>query len=184
MRVCPHGAITEVGRRIGVVRAFQDDNVELIQGCLDIGVPLAPPLIRAVKAQRQQRGLTLIDAPPGTSCPVVAAVHGADYAVLVSDSTPFGLHDLTLAAGTLGELGIPFGVVVNRSGLGDGRLYDYCANEHIAILAEIPDDRRIAEAYSRGHLIVEAIPAYRALFERLLAEILRQTVGGADHVNL
>jgi MinD superfamily P-loop ATPase len=166
-RVCPKKAIRERGQRIGVVETIESGNVTLIQGRLDVGVAMSPPLIRAVKARLRKGVPAILDAPPGTSCPVIATLRGADLVVLVTESTPFGLHDLRLAADMVRELRIPFGVVVNRVGIGDDRVHMFCENEGIPILLEIPDDRRIAEVYSRGELIVEALPEYRAHFERL-----------------
>jgi MinD superfamily P-loop ATPase len=129
---------------------------------------MAPPLIRAVKA-RSPKGVStvILDAPPGTSCPVIATLQGADFVVLVTEPTPFGLHDLELAVDMVRELRLPFGVVVNRAGSGDDRVHAYCHEKNIPLLLEIPDDRRIAEIYSRGELIVEALPGYRYHFERL-----------------
>ncbi len=94
--------------------------------------------------------MVLIDAPPGTSCSMIAAVRGSDFVILVTEPTPFGLNDLALAVETVRALGIPFGVVINRAGSGDDRVHEYCAAEGIDVLLEIPDDRRIAEAYARG----------------------------------
>jgi len=166
-KVCPRKAIRETGQRIGVVETMESGNVTLIQGRLDVGVAMSPPLIRAVKARLRKGVPAILDAPPGTSCPVIATLRGADFVVLVTEPTPFGLHDLKLAVDMVRELRIPFGVVVNRVGIGDDRVHVFCGNEDIPILLEIPDDRRIAEAYSRGELIVEALPEYRAHFERL-----------------
>lgn len=148
--VCPRDAIRETSRRIGVVETTTSGAITLIQGRLDVGVALVPPLIRAVKAAAQPAATTIVDAPPGTSCPVIAAVTGADALALVTEPTPFGLHDLELAVETVRQLGTPFGVVVNRVGVGDGRVHSYCRQQGIPILAEIPDDRCIAEAYARG----------------------------------
>lgn len=170
--VCPKKAIHEVDRRIGVVTTVQARNVTLVQGRLDIGVATAPPLIRAVKAHLQNGGPVILDAPPGTSCPVITTIRGTDFVVLVTEPTPFGLHDLTLAVGMVRELRIPFGVVVNRVGIGDDRVHAFCGEESIPILLEIPDDRRIAEAYSRGRLVVQELPEYRRLFERLIEKIM------------
>ena len=170
-RVCPKGAIREVPRRIGVVETFKVGNITLIEGRLDVGVPMAPPLIRAVKARMGKGADAILDAPPGTSCPVVATLREADYVVLVTEPTPFGLNDLRLAVAVVRELRLPFGVVVNRAGSGDDRVQDYCRDEWIPVLAEVPDDRRIAEAYSRGELIVDALPEYRELFHALFNKI-------------
>jgi MinD superfamily P-loop ATPase len=173
--VCPKKAIHEVDKRIGVVETIQAENITLIQGLLDVGVAMAPPLIRAVKTRVQPGRPAILDAPPGTSCPVVTVLRGADFVVLVTEPTPFGLHDLKLAVEMVQQLRIPFGVVVNRMGIGDDRVHVFCKNEDIPILLEIPDDRRIAEAYSRGELIVEALPEYRAHFERLREAVLERT---------
>jgi len=173
--VCPKKAIREVDNRIGIVQTTQAENITLIQGRLDIGVAMSPPLIRAVKARLLKAVPAILDAPPGTSCPVIATLRGADFVVLVTEPTPFGLHDLKLAVDMVRELRIPFGVVVNRVGIGDDRVHVFCGNEKIPILLEIPDDRRIAEAYSRGELIVEALPEYRAHFERLREAVLERT---------
>jgi MinD superfamily P-loop ATPase len=169
--VCPRGAIHEVGRRIGVVETQEANGISLVQGRLDIGVAMAPPLIRSVKA-RIEKGLTVIlDAPPGTSCPVIATLRGSDFVLLVTEPTPFGLHDLRLAVDMVRELAIPFGVVVNRMGVGDRRVHQFCGEQGIPILLEIPDDRRIAEVYSRGELVVDVLPEYSSHFATLLWNI-------------
>ncbi len=175
MKVCPRQAIHEMDKRIGVVETFQAENIILIQGRLDVGVAMAPPLIRAVKAKLQNGTHAILDAPPGTSCPVIATMRDTDFVLLVTEPTPFGLHDLRLTVETVRELGIPLGVVVNRVGIGDDRVHVYCREQNIPVLLEIPDDRRIAEAYSRGHLIVEALPEYRELFERLVTVVFEHT---------
>ena len=163
-KVCPQNAIREMDRRIGLVETIQAENITLVQGRLDIGVAMSPPLIRAVKSHLRTDLSAILDAPPGTSCPVITAIRGADLVLLVTEPTPFGLHDLKLAVDMVRELRIPFGVVINRVGIGDDRVHAFCGQEGIPILLEIPDDRRIAEAYSRGELIVEALPEYRGLF--------------------
>ena len=171
MRVCPKGAIREVPKRIGVVETLQAGEVTLIQGRLDVGSAMSPPLIRAVKAHIPKEGDAILDAPPGTSCPVIATLRETDYVVLVTEPTPFGLNDLKLAVAVVRELRLPFGVVINRAGSGDDRVQDYCRDEWIPLLAEIPDDRRVAEAYSRGQLAVDALPEYRGLYQSLWANI-------------
>jgi MinD superfamily P-loop ATPase len=174
MLVCPQTAIREVGRRIGVVKTRQTGTIQLVQGQLDIGASLSPPLIRVVKERITPGQTAILDAPPGTSCPVIAAVRGADYVLLITEPTPFGLHDLRLAVEMVRELRIPHGVVVNRMGIGDRRVHDYCKEQNIPLLIEIPDDRRIAEAYSKGELIVDALPEYRELFRRLFQKIIQE----------
>jgi MinD superfamily P-loop ATPase len=171
-KICPKKAIREIDKRIGVVETLQAGNITLIQGRLDVGVAMAPPLIREVKARLQNGLPAILDAPPGTSCPVIATLRGADFVVLVTEPTPFGLHDLKLAVDMVRELGIPFGVVVNRVGIGDDRVHVYCNEQHIPVLLEIPDDRRIAEVYSRGKLVVESLPGYRGLFMNLIEKTM------------
>lgn len=166
--VCPTKAITEVGRRIGVVETIESENITLIGGRLDVGVAMAPPLIQEVKKRLQNNLPAILDAPPGTSCPVIATIRDTDMVLLVTEPTPFGLHDLTLAVDMVRELKLPFGVIVNRMGCGDDRVHDFCEKENIPILLEIPDDRRIAESYSRGNLMVDALPEYRGLFQGLI----------------
>lgn len=180
-KVCPQKAIQEVDKRIGVIEILQAENISLIQGRIDVGVAMTPPLIRAVKARRRNGLPTILDAPPGTSCPVITTLRGADLAVLVTEPTPFGLHDLKLAVDMVRKLEIPFGVVVNRFGIGDDRVHVFCKEADIPILLEIPDDRRIAEAYSQGNLIVEALPEYRALFQRLIETTLQMKESGLNH---
>ena len=166
-KVCPKKAIHEVDNRIGVVETVQAENITLIQGRLDVGVAMAPPLIRAVKARLTNGAPAILDAPPGTSCPVITTLRGADFVVLVTEPTPFGLHDLKLAVDMVRQLRIPFGVVINRVGIGDDRVHAFCGKKSIPILLEIPDDRRIAETYSHGELVVDALPEYRRTFVSL-----------------
>jgi MinD superfamily P-loop ATPase len=170
-KACPTGAIREVERGIGVVETGSRGPVWFVQGRLNVGQPSSPPLIRAVKKHASREGAAIVDCPPGTSCPVVAALRGSDFVLLVTEPTPFGLHDLTLAVETVRKLKLPFGAVVNRSDAGDGRVIDYCRREGIPVLLELPDDRRVAEAYSRGEAMVEALPEYRRAFEGLWAQI-------------
>jgi MinD superfamily P-loop ATPase len=177
-RVCPRGAIREVEERIGVVETWESGAVELVLGRLDVGASLTPPVVNAVKARARGDQSAILDAPAGTSCPVVATLRGSDFVLLVTEPTPFGLHDLELAVELVRELRLPFGVVVNRVGVGDGRVHDTCRAEGIPVLLEIPDDRRIAEAYSRGRLVVDALPEYAGLFGSL-AEAVRERAGAA-----
>lgn len=167
--VCPRKIIRAGTRPIGALFVQRYQSVELITGRLNIGEAMAPPLIRAVKEHMAPNGLTIIDSPPGTSCSMIAAVKGSDFVLLVTEPTPFGLHDLQLAVETVRKLGLPFAVVVNRSNSGDASVNDYCETEQIPIFLEIPDERRIAETYSRGRLIVDDMPEYRHSFETLMA---------------
>jgi MinD superfamily P-loop ATPase len=174
--VCAEGAIREVPRMIGEVERGAAGALRFVQGRLCIGQALVPPLIRAVKRHLPRTGIAILDAPPGTSCPVVETVRDADLVLLVAEPTPFGLHDLRLAVETVRAVGLPHAVVLNRVGLGDDGVQQYCDRAGIPILLEIPEDRRIAETYSRGELAIRTIPAYtgwmRVLFERLRHEAL------------
>jgi MinD superfamily P-loop ATPase len=171
--LCPEKAIREVGKRIGVVESGRAGEMAFLQGRLDIGQAMSPPLIRALKKKMDAVRTVIIDAPPGTSCPVIESVKRSDFCLLVTEPTPFGLHDLELAAATAKEMGIPCGVVINRLSLGDedGKVRDFCAAEEIPVLMTIPFDRKIAEAYSRGQTILEAFPAYREKFLELFENI-------------
>lgn len=166
--VCRRGAIRERQQRIGSVNtSTTPSGIRLHGGCLDVGSSMASMLVEAVKKRLQPGETALLDAPPGTTCPVVATLRGVDFVVLVTEPTPFGLNDLKLAVAMVRALNLPFGVVVNRVGSGDERVQRYCAQEGIALLLEIPHDRRIAETHSNGQLIIEALPEYRAHFEKL-----------------
>lgn len=170
-RVCPVGAIREVERNIGEVeRGSSATGIDVITGRMRVGEALSPPLIRGVRNQPVSNDV-IIDAPPGTACPFAAAVRGADMVVLMTEPTPFGLHDLSLAADTLNAMGLPFGVVINRSGEGDGDVEAFCGERSVPLLARIPEDRAIAEVYSRGGVVVDELPQYREVFVRLAREI-------------
>jgi MinD superfamily P-loop ATPase len=164
---CPEHAISEADHAIGVVERGHADGIAFVQGRLNVGSAMSPPLIRAAKQDSPQDGTVIIDAPPGTSCPVIAAVRDSDFVVLVTEPTPFGLHDLTLAVETIRKIALPFGVVINRCDAGDDRVTLYCNRERIPILLEIADDRRIAEAYSRGEMAINAVPGMREVFVQL-----------------
>jgi MinD superfamily P-loop ATPase len=172
--VCPTKAIEETDEKIGSVELADRGGLRFGQGSLEVGNPLAPTVINAVKELADPTMVTVIDCPPGTACPMVAALRGADFVLLVTEPTPFGLHDLTLAVDTAIALGLPFGVVVNRAGSGDDRVRDYCNAQRIPLLLEIPEDRKVAEAYSRGEAMVEAIPHYRKVFEELWSRIAEE----------
>ncbi len=173
--VCPQDAVREKPHRIGTIQTSRSGAITLRTGLLDIGVSMASSLVHSVK-QRMEAGITaILDAPPGTACPAVATLRGADFVVLVTEPTPFGLNDLKLAVDTVRELDLRFGVVINRVGIGDDRVHHYCHDQNIPVLLEIPDDRRIAEAYSEGQLIVDALPEYRECFESLWQAVQRES---------
>ncbi len=170
--LCPEGAISEVNKEIGVVELGQSNGVQFVHGRLNIGVAMSPPLIRAVKRNINPTRLCIIDAPPGTSCPVITAVKETDFCLLVTEPTPFGLCDLELAVEAIRLIKIPFGVVINRADIGDEGVREYCLRENIPILMEIPMDRRIAEAYSIGVPLVENMPEWKEKFKGLYNAIL------------
>jgi len=178
---CPEHAISESLTEIGTISWGAAETITFAQGTLDIGQAMATPVIRQLKEQflrpLDTQEIAILDAPPGTSCPVVETLHGSDFVLLVTEPTPFGLHDLRLAYEVTHEvLGIPVGVAINRDGIGDDRVEAFCQEKHIPILMHIPMDRRIAEAISEGIPLVKALPEYYpdfvVLFERI-TDILR-----------
>jgi MinD superfamily P-loop ATPase len=170
-KVCPEEAISEIPKSIGILEHGESHSVGFIHGRLEVGEAMSPPLIKAARALANVNGLVIIDSPPGTSCPVIAAVKGSDFCILVTEPTPFGLNDLELAVEVVFELGIPAGVVINRSDIGDLAVKEFCEGRSVPILMEIPEDRQIAEAYSRGEMIIDVIPEYREKFQELYATI-------------
>jgi MinD superfamily P-loop ATPase len=173
--LCPEKAISEEGREMGVVEWGNADGIEFVQGRLTVGEAMAPPVIRRVKEQADSDGVVIIDVPPGTSCPVVEAVKGSDFCLLVTEPTPFGLNDLVLAVETIRQLGIPCGVVLNRSGVGDNSVEEYCRREKIPVMLTIPLDTEIARLYSKGITLAEGMPQWREGFGQLFDGI-KETV--------
>lgn len=175
--ICPGNAISEGSREVGTIAQGSSGQIRFFHGRLRISEAMSPPLIREVKRlglTNNSSDVTIIDSPPGTSCPVIEASKGAEFIILVTEPTPFGLHDLRLAVDMVRALRIPFGVVINRWTIGNRDVWDYCRDEKIPILQEIPDDRDIAEAYSHGKLVVQVLPQYRQLFEALYDEVESQ----------
>jgi len=175
MLVCPVDASREVPKPIGQLRVGTSGSVQFAEGVLNVGEAMSPPAIHAVKEAAPNVDLTILDCPPGTSCPVIASVRGCDLLLLVTEPTPFGLNDLKLAVEMARALKLRFGVVVNRADAGDREVWEYCRQQRIDILAEIPDDRAVAEAYSRGELAAKAVPQ---VAERM-RELLETTQRGA-----
>jgi len=173
---CPTEAIHEVLHVLGTIERGWAGLVEFAQGTMNVGEAMAVPIIRQLKRQaipdHSDGRPVILDAPPGTSCPVVETMRGTDFVLMVTEPTPFGLHDLRMAVEVArDELSLPVGVVVNRDGVGDQGVNDYCAAEDIPVLMRIPLDRRIAEAYSEGTALVEVLPEYREQFRNLYALI-------------
>jgi len=176
--LCPENAISERKREIGVLEEGRAGSVRFVQGRLNIGEPMATPVIRAVKKTIGPDGITIIDVPPGTSCPVIESVNGSEFCVLVTEPTPFGLHDLKLAVELLRKLKIKHGVLINRAGIGDDRVQDYCDKEGVPVLAQIPFDREVAVLYSRGIPLWSGGERFQKIFRRLWESI--QTEMDAD----
>jgi len=169
--LCPEKAISEAANEIGVVESGYSNSVEFAHGRLAIGEAMAPPIIRQVKDRANHQRTVIIDVPPGTSCPVVEAVKDSDFCILVTEPTPFGLNDLVLAVETVRQLSIPCGVILNRTGVGDGKVEEYCRKEDIPILLTIPLETEIARLYSRGTTLVEGIPQWKESFLGLFDKI-------------
>jgi len=168
--ICPANAINETEREVGVVEAGFAQGFNFVHGKSRISEAMSPPLIKSVKkyGNEQNFKLQILDCPPGTSCPVIAAVSGVDYVIMVTEPTPFGLYDLKLAVDVIRKIKLPFGIVINRSCENDKLIKDYAEEESIRILTKIPDDRKIAEYYSKGELILRTMPEFKKYFEPLV----------------
>jgi MinD superfamily P-loop ATPase len=169
--LCPEGAITEVEKEIGDVASGQADGINFVQGRLTVGEAMPTPVIREVKSRADDHGVVIIDAPPGTSCPVVQSIKDSDFCLLVTEPTPFGLNDLVLAVETAKELNVPYGVVINRTGTGDAGVEAYCLKEEIPVLLTIPLDTRISRFYSCGVTLAEGLPEWQERFSGLFDRI-------------
>ncbi len=169
--VCPEDAIIEKERSLGDIEQGIARNISFVHGRLDIGQVMVPPIIKKVRSYTDNDIVTIIDAPPGTSCPVIAAMNKADFVLLVTEPTPFGLHDLKLAVETVKILKIPHGLVINRADLGNDEVKKYARDEGIPILMEIPFDKKIARIYSKGEMIVDKLPEYKEKFQVLFDKI-------------
>ncbi len=145
---CPQDAITEEPREIAVIEA--DDEGLFMQGRLNIGEPISVPVIKELKQRAKEDGPVFLDCAPGASCTAVESIENSDFCILVTEPTPFGLHDLKIAVSLVRKMEIPFGVVINKAMEHDRRIQDYCKSENIEVLLEIPYLREIAENYSKG----------------------------------
>ena len=171
--LCPEKAIKEKNEKIGIIEIGSSSGIRLIQGKLDIGQAMPSPIIRAEKKYIRPGGdtINIIDAPPGTSCPVVESVKGSHFCLLVTEPTPFGLNDLQLAVDTLKQLKIPSGIIINRADIGDTKVRDYCQKENTPVLMSLPMDKKIAVAYSEGKSIIATQPEYKHRFIELFQKI-------------
>jgi MinD superfamily P-loop ATPase len=169
---CKFGAITEKEKQLGIVKSMcLNSHAEIIEACADVGVYSPVPVIKKAIKEASNKNLAIFDSPPGISCPFIATVENADYVILVTEPTPFGLNDLKLSVETLKQLKRPFGVIVNRAGLGNREVYDWLQQNKIPLLLEIPFDREIARIYSEGRLLAEENPAYQLQFKQVLKAI-------------
>lgn len=175
--ICPQKAITEKYRKIGVVERGRAGDIDFIQGLLNVGEPMAPPIIKKERSLLDDSKTVILDSPPGTSCPVIETIRDTDFCILVTEPTPFGLNDLVLAVETVREIKVPFGVIINQDNIGDDEVDKYCNKEGIPILMKIPWDRRIAEAYSKGEPAVQAFPEmkkdFQGVFEKIQNMLIR-----------
>jgi MinD superfamily P-loop ATPase len=175
--LCPEKAITEEPRQTGVVEWGNSNGIGFIRGVLTVGEAMAPPVIKKTIEHANGDGIFIRDVPPGTSCPVVEAAKGSDFCLLVTEPTPFGLNDLILAVETVKELDIPFGVVLNRAGIGNREVEDYCSKQDIPLMLTIPLDMEIARLYSKGITLVEGVPEWKDIFIKLF-ESIKELVDG------
>jgi MinD superfamily P-loop ATPase len=169
--VCPAEAISEEPHRIGSLKQGSTGDIEVVYGELDVQKPMAVPIITEVKRHISKGKDVILDSPPGTSCPVIQTVKGSDFCVLVTEPTPFGLHDLKIIVQVLETMNIPFGVVVNRAGAGDKKVYEFCREKSIPVLMEIPYDKRIAELYSQGTPFSREMPEWKQKFQELFKTV-------------
>ncbi len=175
---CPRGAITEVSRPLGVVKTGAAGAVRFVSGTLGVGEATSPPVIRAAKAAAPAGEWTILDCPPGTACPMIEAVRDCDFVLLVTEPTPFGLHDLRSALEVTDALGLRRGVVINRSGHGTGETRALCRSRGVPILAEIPDSPVVARACARGELAVDSVPPLQPVFDHLRRGLLEAVGAG------
>ncbi len=165
---CEFGAITEKEKKLGTVQSiYLNCHAQIIEGRAEVGVYSPVPVIKKAIKEASDKTLNIFDSPPGISCPFIATVDKADYVVLVTEPTPFGLNDLKLSVETLQHLGKPFGVIVNRANLGDDGVYKYLQKNNISLLMEIPMDREIARIYSEGRMLVDEKPEFQIQFIQL-----------------
>ncbi len=170
--VCPAEAVQEESKSLGIIeKGMSGNSPDLYRGLLNVGEGMATPIIRALQRHIDPERPAIIDSPPGVACPVLAAVGNADYCVLVTESTPFGFHDFKLALEAVKLTNIPFGVVINRDGLGDSRVEEFCRAEKVPVLLKIPNDRRIARLYSEGVPFVEEMPGWKEKFAGMFEAI-------------
>ncbi len=184
IEVCSENAVSETKRELGKIGVGYCGDIFFVNGRIRVGEAMSPPLIKKVKDYIDKTKINIIDAPPGTSCPVITAMKNTDFVLLATEPTPFGLHDLILAVEAVKVLNIPCGLVINRADIGDNRVKDYARDNNIPILMEIPFERKIAEIYSKGELVVSAMPEFKEKFLELyrsIAEIVQRSEKGCEN---
>jgi MinD superfamily P-loop ATPase len=169
--VCPKDAVNWNKRIVGKVEHGQAKGIDFYQGLLNVGEIQAIPIIKSLKSKIDVDKNVIIDAPPGTSCPVIESINGSDYCILVTEPTPFGFHDLKLAIEVVRHLKIPFGVVINRDGIGNRKIESYCQNANIPVLLKIPERKEIAYLYSKGVALVDEVYEWREMFGMVLNRV-------------
>ncbi len=179
--LCPTKSLPMQPEKIGALKHYKTGNLNFVESKLDVGQEQAVPLISQTKKyvdeQFKKKVIKIFDSPPGTSCPVIEATKDADFVILVTEPTPFGLYDLKLAVETMRELGNKIGVVINRYGIGNDDVLKYCENQNIPVLAKFPNDRKIAELYSRGKLIYKQIPEFASILKKMMEKIFNKIEG-------
>ncbi len=175
--VCPaEGAITEIGKEVGELHHhILKDGLAVSEGMLKIGEPMPVPVIKALKKSAPPTGLHILDAPPGTSCPVMETIADADFVVVVSEPTPFGINDLGLIAEAIREIGLPFGVIINKDGLTDGiEIHEWLKKEQVPLLGKIPFSRELAKQYAEGKKVPEILPETTEFFKNIIELVINQ----------
>lgn len=171
--VCPEQAVSEKNAAVGKITKGKVDFITLVEGKVKVGSVLIPPVIRTTKKHIEKDKLNIIDCPPGTACQAVTSMYGADYVILVTEATPFGLHDLKLSVDVVRELDIPFGVIINRCDTGFLEVVRYCDDEAVDILLQVPESIAIAKAYSKGESLISAMPEIKNDFIKIIETITR-----------
>ncbi len=175
--LCPTEALPMIPEKMGELKHFQSGNISFIESHLDVGreqaVPLISQTIGYVDEHFSEDIIKLYDSPPGTSCPVIEATKEVDFVILITEPTPFGFHDIKLAIKTMEKMEKKFGVVINRHGIGNDDVLNYCKENDIPLLAKIPNDRFIAELYSNGELIYTKVPEVKKQLQNIYDYVLK-----------
>ena len=172
--VCPKNAIKWKKKSVGIIEHGFVNGIDFYHGLMNVGEIQAIPVIKALKKKIDKDKDVILDAPPGTSCPVIETVGCSDYCILVTEPTPFGLHDLKLAVDVVRHLGIPFGVIINRDGIGNKKVELYCQKEKIPVLMKILHSEEIARLYSDGIPFVNELTSWRDEFKKLFNQIAEE----------